>query len=96
MLQRDALVAEVAYSYPVGGSYYSGRNDIVFRDEGEAWSYIDHHQKGDSVCVYYNPHNPERSAIEPGGARYGRYLAAGLGFLLLGALLLLEKNQLPD
>jgi len=93
MLQRDALVAEVAYSYPVGGSFYSGHSDMVFRDEAEAWSYIDRHRKGDPVCVYYDPQNPERSMIEPGEVRSGKYLAAGLGFLLLGVLVLLGKAQ---
>jgi hypothetical protein len=92
MLQRDALIAEVAYSYPVGGSYYSGHNDVVFRDEAEAWTYIDRHRKGDSVCVYYDPQNPEHSMIEPGGVRNGKYFAAGLGFLLLGVLVLLENG----
>jgi hypothetical protein len=61
MLQRDALVAEVAYSYPVGGSYYSGHNDVVFRDEAEAWTYIDRYRKGDSVCVYYK--SPESRTL---------------------------------
>jgi len=90
MLQRGALVAEVAYSYPVGGSYYSGRNDVVFRDEAEAWKYIDRFKKGDPVCVYYDPRNPGHSAIERGTVRYGRYLAAGFGFLLLSIVLLKE------
>jgi len=93
MLQRDALVAEVAYSYQVAGSYYSGHNDVVFRDEAEAWTYIDRYRKGDSVCVYYDPENPERSAIELGTVRIGKYLLTGLGFLLLGILVLLEQGE---
>jgi hypothetical protein len=93
MLQRDALVAEVAYSYPVGGSYYSGHNDVVFRDEAEAWNYINRYRKGDSVCVYYDPQNPEHSVIEPGKARTGKYLLAGLALFLLGVLVLLEKGE---
>jgi hypothetical protein len=32
MVQRAALVAEVGYSYLVGGAYYSGHSDVVFRD----------------------------------------------------------------
>ncbi len=90
MLQRGALVAEVAYSYLVGGSYFSGRNDVVFRDEAEAWAYLDRYRKGDPVRVYYDPQNPRHSAIEQGPVRYGRYLAAGFGFLLLSILLLKE------
>ena len=50
-LQGGASVAEVCSSYPVGGSFYSGHNDVVFRDEADAWTYIDRHRKGDSVCV---------------------------------------------
>jgi hypothetical protein len=93
MLQRDALVAEVAYSYPVGGSYFSGHNDVVFRDEAEAWNYIDCHRKGDSVCVYYDPQNPQDSVIEPGEAPSSKYFLAGLGFFLLGFLVLLENHR---
>ena len=92
MLQRGALVAEVAYSYAVGGSYFSGHNDVVFRDETEAWNYISRYRKGDSVCVYYDPRNPEHSAIEQGTIRYGSYLAAGIGFVLLGLVLLKERH----
>jgi uncharacterized protein DUF3592 len=93
MLQRAALVAEVAYSYPVGDAYYSGRSDRVFRDEAEALNYLDRHRKGDPVSVYYDPQNPERSAIEPGAVRNGKYLAAGLGLLLFGFLVLLVRGQ---
>jgi hypothetical protein len=89
MRQGAALVAEVGYSYLVGGAYYSGHSDVVFSDEAEAWTYINRHCKGDSVCVYYDPRNPEHSAIEPGTVRVGKYLGAGLGFLLLGILVLL-------
>ena len=90
MLQRDALVAEVAYSYLVGGSYYSGHNDVVFADETEAWTYLDGYRKGDPVCVYYDPQNPEHSAIEPGKVSAGKYLTAGFGLFLLGVMILLR------
>jgi hypothetical protein len=33
MLQGGVFVAEVAYSYPFEGTYYSGRSDMVFRNE---------------------------------------------------------------
>lgn len=56
MLQGGAFVAEVAYSYPFEGTYYSGRSDVVFRNETEAWNYyVDRHRKGESVCVRYDP-----------------------------------------
>ena len=93
MLERSALVAEVAYSYPVGGSFYSGHSDVVFRDEAEAWNYVDRHRKGNPVRVYYDPQNPEHSMIEPGAVRIGKYLAAGLGFLLLGVVILVENGR---
>jgi hypothetical protein len=41
----------------------------------------------------YDPQNPEHSMIEPGGVRNGKYLAAELGFLLLGVLVLLKNGQ---
>ena len=93
MLQRDALVAEVGYSYSVGGSYYSGYNDVVFRDEGEAANYINQHQKGACVCVYYDPKQPERSMIEPGTGTVGKYLFAGLVFFLIGLFVLLRDGE---
>jgi hypothetical protein len=65
---------------------------VVFRDEADAWTYIDRHRKGDSVCVNYDPENTERSPIEPGTVRIGKYLAAGIAFLLLGVLALEEKG----
>ena len=93
MLQREALVAEVGYSYPVGGSYYSGYNDIVFRDEGEALNYVNEHHKGDCVCVYYDPTHPERSMIEPGTGAVRKYLLAGLVFFLIGLFVLLSDGK---
>ena len=95
MLQRAALVAEVAYSYPVDGTYYSGRSDVAFRDEAEAWNYVDRHRKGETVCVYYDPEKPEHSSIEPGTASYRKYLVAGLAFLLLGVVLYSTAHPLP-
>jgi hypothetical protein len=92
MLQGGVSVAEVFYSYAVGGSFCSGHNDVVFRDEADAWTYIDRHRKGDSVCVCYDPQNPERSAIGPGTVRTGKYVAAGIAPLLLGVLALVEKG----
>jgi len=93
MLQREALVAEVAYSYRVEGSYYSGYNDVVFRDEGEALNYINRHRRGGCVCVYYDPKHPERSMIEPGTGTVRKYLLAGLVFFLIGFFVLLMGGR---
>jgi len=87
MLQRDALVAEVAYSYAVEGTYYAGYSDVAFRKEAEAWDYVDRHRKGEAVCVYYDPQEPDCSLIEPGTVSYRKYLAAGVAFVLLGVVL---------
>jgi hypothetical protein len=87
MLQGSAFVAEIAYSYPLEGTYYSGRSDVVFRTETEAWAYIDCHQKGEAVCVYIDPQKPARSSIEPGTVRYGKFLVMGGAFALLGMVL---------
>ncbi len=87
MLQRDALVAEVAYSYAVEGTFYSGYSDVAFRKEADAWDYVDGHRKGEAVCVYYDPQKPKCSLIEPGTVSYRKYLAAGVAFVLLGMVL---------
>jgi uncharacterized protein DUF3592 len=87
MLQRDVLVAEIAYSYPVAGNYYAGQSDVLFRDEAQAWDYVDQHQKGETVWVYYDPQKPERSSIEPGTVRYRKYFVTGVALVLLGIVL---------
>jgi hypothetical protein len=43
------------------------------------------------VCI--TTQNPEHSMIEPGAIRIGKYLAAGLGFLLLGVVILVENGR---
>ena len=93
MLQREALVAEVAYSYPVYGSYYSGYDNVVFTDEGEALNYVNQHQKGDCICVYYDPRHPERSMIAPRTGSALKYFLAGIAFFLVGLLVLLVDGK---
>ncbi|HKV81693.1 MAG TPA: DUF3592 domain-containing protein [Candidatus Sulfotelmatobacter sp.] len=93
MLQREAMVAEVAYSYPVCGSYYSGYDNVVFRDEEGALNYVNQHQKGNCICVYYDPWHPERSMIEPGAGSALKYSLAGIAFFLLGLLVLLVDGK---
>jgi hypothetical protein len=53
----------------------------------EVWAYIDCQQKGEAVCVYIDPQKPERSSIEPGTVRYGKFLVVGFAFVLLAMVL---------
>ena len=52
------FVAELAYSYVVGGDYYSGRFTRDFQDEGAAWEYANQ-MRGANTTVHYHPQHPE-------------------------------------
>jgi len=94
MLERSALVAEVGYSYSVGGSYYAGHGSKVFRDEAEAWSYLDGYQKGNEVRIYCDPENPDASMMEPTPVNIKKYLVVGFVFLAVGSsILVLELTK---
>jgi hypothetical protein len=94
MLERSALVAEVGYSYSVGGSYYAGHRTRAFRDEAEAWNYLDGYQKGNEVRIYYDPENPDDSIMEPTPINNRKYLMAGFVFLAVGtSILMLELTK---
>jgi hypothetical protein len=54
------FVAELAYSYVIGGDYYSGRFARDFRDEAAAWEYANQ-MRGANAMVHYHPRHPERT-----------------------------------
>jgi Protein of unknown function (DUF3592) len=60
----ETATANLAYSYQLNGTYYSGYHIAVFDDEQEAWSYIDG-LKGETVQVSYNRRRPDISVLRP-------------------------------
>ncbi len=58
----EIATAQLAYSYQLDGTYYSGYHTETFNDEQKAWLYVDA-LKGKSVSVSYNPRNPAVSVL---------------------------------
>ncbi len=57
-----ASLAEIFYSYSVGGQREAGRYERQFITEAEAWEFL-RDLKGKSVVVHYNPNKPSSSAL---------------------------------
>jgi hypothetical protein len=53
---------ELAYSYAIDASYYSGRFTKDFADESEAWDYAKR-SRGKTVGVRFHPKNFEPSRL---------------------------------
>ena len=60
----ERATANLAYSYRLNDTYYSGYHIAVFDDEQEAWSFVDG-LKGETVQVSYNPRRPDISVLRP-------------------------------
>jgi hypothetical protein len=54
--------AKLPYSYRVDGEYYAGYYEKTFRDEQEAWDFVDN-WKGRSVVIRRHPQRPENSVL---------------------------------
>ena len=60
----ERATANLAYSYRLNGTYYSGYHIAVFDDEQEAWSFAEA-LKGETVQVSYHPRRPDISVLRP-------------------------------
>ena len=58
----ETATAQLAYSYRLGGDYFSGYHTETFNDEQKAWSYVDG-LKGQPVTVSYHPRKPNVSVL---------------------------------
>ncbi|MBL4761986.1 MAG: DUF3592 domain-containing protein [Gammaproteobacteria bacterium] len=78
----------VSYDYVLGSKSYYGRviqfSMSDFRDEVKAKAVADKYPKGDHVTVYYEPENPDKSVLEPGGSGGWLLIALGLFFSFPG------------
>jgi len=61
---------KVVYTYEVDGKLYensvvrAGDQFMAIRRSGDAYNIIDRYPEGKTVTVYYNPQNPQDSALE--------------------------------
>lgn len=89
---RRGYLPRVSYWYTVNGMRYTGSR-ITF---GDAWLPIsgfedlrNRYPFGTAVTVYYDPKNPQHSALEPRAVNLAWACFLGTICLLLGGLLLL-------
>jgi hypothetical protein len=94
---RFGAQASLVYKYSVHGISYSSSNIAFTLDSltpscGNAEKIMTQYPLGKSVLVYYDPKNPEKSVLRPGGTSF-----TGIGFsllsLILGINLLMGKSN---
>lgn len=85
--------AEVAYEYEVNGDRYVSNRvqllDVSSSNDNRARATRERYNSGDRVRVYYDPKNPERAVLEPGGAG-GSWLlfVVGAGFVIIASIMM--------
>jgi len=87
--------ADVRYRFLVDGERYESNVFVLglpksFADRAEAEKIVEAHPAGSTVTVHYQPGNPARSSLEPGGTipeAIGLMTLTGGMFLLMGLLL---------
>ena len=94
---RFGSQASIVYKYSVNSVSYSSNNitftfDSLAPSCGNAEKIMTQFPLGKSVIVYYDPKNPEKSVLRPGGTNF-----MGIGFsllsLILGINLLMGKSS---
>ena len=84
--RKPTYVANVAYSYSVGGVEYTstrirfGQVSSSFRSHAEYWT--NKYKVGAPATAYFNPRNPAESVLER-GVSLGAFFPLGCGFLFL-------------
>jgi hypothetical protein len=84
--ERKLFGARVRYRYEVGGRTLTGER-ISFEsgpspNRGLADAIVQRYAPGTPVRVFYDPTQPERSVLEPGGSDLVPWLLRGAGILL--------------
>lgn len=96
--RRTRYIPKVNYSYSVGGRTFY--NDYIwltstqsYSSRGTAETFLRAYQRGGSVPVFYNPADPQRSAllIESGAVPLYALLAVGLVLIGIGIWLLRRR-----
>lgn len=88
---------DVFHAYQVGGKDYQGdrysvNGDASFSTKSRAVDFASSLPAGSEVSVHYDPDDPARSVLRPGGAGKA-WLNLGFGFLVLGiGVFLLIRN----
>ncbi len=92
-------IAEIGYTYQIGGKEYSSKNYKATSARGTSgWAkqVVDQHPVGSVVTVHYNPDKPEEAVIEPGlqSDNYFMTIVPLMAILLLlGTLFQQIKNK---
>ena len=92
--------ADVSYRYEVNGQIYNGQrvrtSDGEYKIRDGAKQAIRGLIAGQRITVYYDPHDPSESVLEP-GAGYQEYTLLGVPVILLvmgaGLLIRLRRTQ---
>jgi hypothetical protein len=63
LLTRNIYLAEISYSYPAGGEYYSGHFLRFFFSEKAADSFVAPFPQGRKIVVRYRPNSPAVSTL---------------------------------
>jgi len=94
---RFGSQASIVYKYSVNGVSYSSNNITFALDSlttfcGNAEKIMTRYPLGKDVLVYYDPKNPEKSVLRPGGTSF---MGMGLSLLslILGINLLMGKSN---
>jgi hypothetical protein len=94
---RFGSQASIVYKYSVNGVLYSSNNitftfDSLTPSCGNAEKIMTQYPLGKSVLVYYDPKNPAKSVLRPGGSNF---MAIGFSLLslILGINLLMGKSN---
>lgn len=90
---QNVYKPEVAYEYEINGERYVSNRiellDVASSNQGRAQSIQSNYKPGDQVRVYYDPENPERSLLKPGG--WGGsclMIVVGAGFIIIASIIM--------
>lgn len=84
--ERKLFAAQIRYRYDVAGRSFAGER-VSFEsgpspNRGLAEAIVQRYAPGSAVRVFYDPAQPQRAVLEPGGSSLLPWLLGGLGVAL--------------
>lgn len=87
---QDQYIIEITYQFSVDNTTYTSDNigwtnrfdAVSFRNQAE--EIVDQFPPGSPIFVFYNPEDPQRSALDPGSGIGPESIVVGLVLLGLG------------
>ncbi len=96
--RHRTYLPRVVYFYTVDGRIHRG--DRLWLAAPETWgnrdsaeAFLESYRAGGKVNVYYDPADPQRSALIVGGSSWWLYILAGLGVLLAAFGLFIRRAR---